>query len=248
MTVVVSLAVIGFSEIIVEGLKSVFNGSRFRIRYQYGSLDEFLKSAWGGEVSLSCILLDTNSHPPLGNSDLEDIRRWSAAVKIVLMVDDSRFREIMVVARDADSVILTSAAGNALLKTLELVLLGQMVYPAGLFQSTRVPESIYDADCRALVPARDDTPYNGAVNRFGNPRALEESRRKLSERELQVVNLLCNGSPNKIIARKLGISESTVKVHVKAILRKTHARNRTEAALLFSSAIRSEKGLAPGRF
>ncbi len=68
--------------------------------------------------------------------------------------------------------------------------------------------------------------------------------RHLSEREVQVVNLLCNGSPNKIIARELGISEATVKVHVKAILRKTRARNRTEAALLFSSAVRPEKSLS----
>ena len=140
-----------------------------------------------------------------------------------------------------DSVVLTSTAGNALLKALELVLLGQRVYPAGLFQSTPAPESIYDADCRALLPACDDMPDNGAESRFPN------GLRQLSERELQVVNLLCNGSPNKIIARQLGITESTVKVHVKAILRKTHARNRTEAALLFNSAIRSEKGLAPGR-
>jgi two-component system nitrate/nitrite response regulator NarL len=39
------------------------------------------------------------------------------------------------------------------------------------------------------------------------------------------------GSPNKIIARKLDVAEATVKVHVKAILRKTGAANRTQAAV-----------------
>jgi two-component system nitrate/nitrite response regulator NarL len=40
-----------------------------------------------------------------------------------------------------------------------------------------------------------------------------------------------DGNPNKVIARKLDIAEATVKAHVKTILRKTHARNRTQAAV-----------------
>lgn len=224
-----SLAVVGFCEITVEGLKSVFNNSSFRIRYEYRSLEDLFKSPRVSKKSLRGILLDTNSNPPISSSDLEEIRRWSDAVKIVLMPDDSRFQNIMAIARGADSVILTSAAGDALLKSLELVLLGQRVYPAGLFDSTPAPQLPDDTDLRGFAPGRDDTRENDAVIGF------QYALRKLSERELDVVNLLCDGSPNKIIARKLGISESTVKVHVKAILRKTQARNRTEAALLFSS-------------
>jgi two-component system nitrate/nitrite response regulator NarL len=231
-----SLALIGSSGIIAEGLKSLLSGSNFRIKHQHRSLAEFWKSARGGEGSLSGIILDANNHPPFGSSDLDDIRRWSAAVKIVLMADDSRFREIMPVAHDADCVILTSTAGAALLKALELVLLGQRVYPAGLFQGTGAPKIFHDVDHAAIVPACDDTPELGPTN--GSRNALPN----LSEREVQVVNLLRKGNPNKIIARNLGISEATVKVHVKAILRKTHARNRTEAALLFSSAMGSNEG------
>jgi DNA-binding CsgD family transcriptional regulator len=54
---------------------------------------------------------------------------------------------------------------------------------------------------------------------------------ELSPSQMQVLALLANAYPNKLIARELGISESTVKVHVKAILRKTGARNRTDVAL-----------------
>jgi two-component system nitrate/nitrite response regulator NarL len=234
----VSLCVIGTRGIIAEGLKSVLNGSCFRIKSQYASLAAFWKSAGDGEQGLSGIILDTDSNLLLGSSDLEDIRRWSAAVKIVLMTDDCRVRDIMAIACEADSVILTSAPGTAVLKALDLVLLGQTVYPARLFHSTRDPEPVIDADCTVLIPARDDMPdirpANGFRNAVGN----------LSEREVQVVNLLCDGSSNKIIARNLGISEATVKVHVKAILRKTHTRNRTQAALLFSSASRPEVGAA----
>jgi two-component system nitrate/nitrite response regulator NarL len=233
-----SLAIIGSSGIIAEGLKSLLNGSNFRIKHQHRSLAEFWKSARGGNGYLSGIILDASNHPPLGSSDLDDIRRWSAAVKIVLMADDSRCGEIMPVARDADCVILTSTAGTALLKALELVLLGQRVYPAGLFHSKGAPEIFHDVARTAVVPDCDHTPEPGAEN--GSRNALLN----LSDREVQVVNLLRKGNPNKIIARNLGISEATVKVHVKAILRKTHARNRTEAALLFSSATGPKEGMA----
>jgi DNA-binding NarL/FixJ family response regulator len=53
----------------------------------------------------------------------------------------------------------------------------------------------------------------------------------LSPREEDVLRLLAHGHSNKHIARELGISESTVKNHVKSVLAKMQVRNRTEAAL-----------------
>jgi DNA-binding NarL/FixJ family response regulator len=53
----------------------------------------------------------------------------------------------------------------------------------------------------------------------------------LSLRELGVLERLQEGSSNKEIARDLGITEATVKVHVKAILRKARVRNRTQVAM-----------------
>jgi DNA-binding CsgD family transcriptional regulator/tetratricopeptide (TPR) repeat protein len=52
----------------------------------------------------------------------------------------------------------------------------------------------------------------------------------LTDRELQVLRLLSTGSTNRIIARALGITESTASVHVAHILRKMHVRNRGAAA------------------
>lgn len=54
---------------------------------------------------------------------------------------------------------------------------------------------------------------------------------QLSERELQILDGLIKGHANKMIARTCDIAESTVKVHLKSILRKTQARNRTQAAI-----------------
>jgi two-component system nitrate/nitrite response regulator NarL len=54
---------------------------------------------------------------------------------------------------------------------------------------------------------------------------------RLSERETQIIDGLVKGHPNKMIARKCGIAEATVKAHVKSILRKIQATNRTQAAV-----------------
>lgn len=53
----------------------------------------------------------------------------------------------------------------------------------------------------------------------------------LTARQLDVLHLLLRGEPNKLIARELGLTEGTVKIHIAAILRVLHARNRTEAVV-----------------
>jgi two-component system nitrate/nitrite response regulator NarL len=53
----------------------------------------------------------------------------------------------------------------------------------------------------------------------------------LSDREMEILGWLVNGAQNKQIAQALNISDSTVKVHIKAILRKIRVRNRTQAAI-----------------
>ena len=53
----------------------------------------------------------------------------------------------------------------------------------------------------------------------------------LSEREREIMGCLVHGKSNKVIARQLGITEATVKVHLKAVLRKLNVSNRTQAAI-----------------
>jgi ATP/maltotriose-dependent transcriptional regulator MalT len=60
---------------------------------------------------------------------------------------------------------------------------------------------------------------------------LTSARVGLTRREKQVAGLLCQGFSNAEIAKALWIEESTAKVHVQHILRKLHARSRTEAAI-----------------
>lgn len=57
----------------------------------------------------------------------------------------------------------------------------------------------------------------------------------LTERQMQVANLLKDGLSNKMIARELGMTEATVKVHVRQIMRKLGVHNRTQVAISVTS-------------
>ncbi len=61
--------------------------------------------------------------------------------------------------------------------------------------------------------------------------SIEDIAGNLTARELQVIQMIAQGMSNKMIANKLDIAESTVKVHVKHILNKTGLRTRVEAAV-----------------
>ncbi|WP_018235773.1 response regulator transcription factor [Ensifer sp. BR816] len=58
----------------------------------------------------------------------------------------------------------------------------------------------------------------------------------LSTREIQILDLVCTGTRNKIIADRLGLAENTVKVHVRNIYQKMKVSNRTEAASRYLEA------------
>ena len=57
------------------------------------------------------------------------------------------------------------------------------------------------------------------------------NRTHLSARQKAILRCLITGDFNKVIARKINIAEATVKVYIKAILRKVQVQNRTQAAI-----------------
>lgn len=80
---------------------------------------------------------------------------------------------------------------------------------------------------------------------LGNDVPLAAEFAKLTEREESVLSLIAEGCSNKLIARQLQISDSTVRVHVRSVLKKLGLRNRTQAALLASSR-RKKRSSMPG--
>jgi two-component system nitrate/nitrite response regulator NarL len=69
--------------------------------------------------------------------------------------------------------------------------------------------------------------------------------RGMSRREMLILRTLMEGASNKAIARKLVITESTVKVHMKAILRKLRLQNRTQAAIWARNHVGEEEWHCP---
>ena len=77
-----------------------------------------------------------------------------------------------------------------------------------------------EIDVDAIVVARETEGHLGDDRVFDEP---------LTHREIQVLELLAEGLPNKAIASRLGISDQTVKFHVSSISGKLGAANRTDA-------------------
>jgi two-component system nitrate/nitrite response regulator NarL len=115
----------------------------------------------------------------------------------------------------ADAFISKDVSCEGLVSSLKLAAAGEKVYPASLL--TQASANANDTSAKETAQQ-----YN------------------LSRQELRIVHGLANGEPNKVIAHHLNISEATVKVHVRTVLRKLGARNRTKAAILAIS-----QGIAP---
>jgi two-component system nitrate/nitrite response regulator NarL len=129
-----------------------------------------------------------------------------------------------------DGFCLAASAPDVLIRSLELVMLGEAVLPS------EVLRSILDGSPQHLEQPRHDPAPEG-------PKPSDLMDCKLSAKETQVLSHLRDGSSNKIIACKLDITEATVKVHVKAILRKIGVANRTQAAMWASQHLPRQGGV-----
>lgn len=65
---------------------------------------------------------------------------------------------------------------------------------------------------------------------------LAQNFSTLTQQQMNILRLICQGRPNKIISYELSIAEATVKTHIAAIMSKIHASNRTQVALLANRA------------
>jgi DNA-binding NarL/FixJ family response regulator len=73
------------------------------------------------------------------------------------------------------------------------------------------------------------------------PQGRSAHWKELTERERQVLASVSRGTPNKLVAVELGLSEHTVKIHIHNIIRKLQVHNRTEAAALYLQALAQGK-------
>ncbi|MDQ2634990.1 MAG: response regulator transcription factor [Pseudomonadota bacterium] len=143
------------------------------------------------------------------SEEIETLKACAVPPWIVILartLDAAEIAESFV--HGVDGYLLEEISPEALVESLNLVMLGEKVFPSQLV------ELLTEADW-----AR------------GRSRVAGEYDAHLSERESEIVNWLVRGAPNKVIAGKMAITEATVKVHIKAILKKVGVHNRTQAAI-----------------
>ena len=157
------------------------------------------------QVAPALTLLDLNMP---GMDGLAGVRRLlsrhPASLLVVASAEDDPVTIRGVLALGVAGFLPKSEPPEVMLQALHLVLSGGVYMPA-----------------RALGDFRDGQPPPARPDTSG-----------LTPRQLDVLRELMRGQPNKLIARELRLTEGTVKIHIAAILRALHARNRTEAVVV----------------
>ncbi|HCB1822535.1 TPA: two-component system response regulator NarL [Citrobacter amalonaticus] len=153
------------------------------------------------------ILLDLNMPGMNGLETLDKLREKALSGRIVVFSVSNHEEDVVTaLKRGADGYLLKDMEPEDLLKSLQQAAAGEMVLSEAL------------------------TPVLAASLR-ANRATSDRDVTQLTPRERDILKLIAQGLPNKMIARRLDITESTVKVHVKHMLKKMKLKSRVEAAV-----------------
>lgn len=202
-----TIAVLASSPLFRAGLASLLHAMGFDPVEQATDVQDLRRRLAGGITPE--ILIINSSHEAEVEIPTTDVKAWSLISKVVFLA--SRFNVSALAgyfAAGASGYLLDNISADAFEESIRLVRTGEKVFPSEL---------------ASVIPGFSAKP--------NVPTTIALGKIKLSDREIEILRCLTNGQSNKAIANTLNIAESTVKVHVKRILQKTHATNRTQAAL-----------------
>ncbi|PWC43870.1 response regulator transcription factor [Azospirillum sp. TSO22-1] len=188
-------------------LGTLISSGPFRIcHYAADTGDAATAVERGSEPDLIVMALQDGSA-----EELAGIKRLRTATgaRIAVLADEMLDRSLSLALRaGADAYLNKSMSSESLLRALQLVMLGEVVYPTHV--------------ASLLIATANERP---------TPTRATPTNNELSKREVQILRCLLAGQSNKAIARNLHITESTVKMHFKNVMRKINAQNRTQAAV-----------------
>lgn len=200
--------VVNRNRIEAEGIRRIFIDNSFTVYGVYINLSNVPSTSYGRNHRALFIIdeADNKCTPELCSS----IRSWHNGAMIVMMgeICDSRV-VAQAISIGIDGYIQKSASCACFVEMIKLVALGERQAPSQVILDLVGIESRMRA---TNVEAQIDDA-------------------NMTVREIEILRELVQGDPNKIISRRLRISEATVKVHIKSILRKLHVVNRTQAAI-----------------
>ena len=156
------------------------------------------------------VLLDLRMPNVNGIDVLKNIREHNKSLPVVMLTTSDDEKDLIEAFRNgASGYLLKDMEPDDLVVALRDVLKGETIVAPNLVQIL------------AKFHQGDDTEIN-----------ITNLIATLTPRENEILELLAEGQSNKLIAKNLGISDGTVKLHVKSILRKLEIHSRVEAAVI----------------
>jgi DNA-binding NarL/FixJ family response regulator len=148
------------------------------------------------------------------------IKGVAPSAAIIVLSDTEDFQEILQAFEIGVSGYIPASIGlDVAVKAMQLVAAGGIYVPASILSG-----------CTEAV--------KGLANAS---KAQDQAENAFTSKQIAVMEALRRGKANKAIAYDLNMCESTVKVHVRTIMKKLRARNRTEAALILNEQLRSSE-------
>jgi DNA-binding NarL/FixJ family response regulator len=164
-------------------------------------------------ILLSLGSRDISDHRVRG--DIAELSRLIPGVSVIVVCEREESHQVREALRQGvRGYIPTTMTARVLVEAVRLVQAGGTFVPAGAFVNAGRP-----------------------AKRLEGVSDMAFSLSSLTPRQRQVLDLLRRGKPNKIIAHELSMCEGTVKVHVRQIMRKLNATNRTQAAFLAAGVV-----------
>ena len=202
-----------------EGLLLILGTTAFRVCKVTATIDDLsLQSTRTSGPFL--FLIGTGSDHAVTAPTMKCLRKQNPSARIVVLSDRCELNDALVMLRaGADGYLFAQISRDALIKSLDLVMLGVTILPAALMRLVGEDHEMDSEDDLAVPATQTGVP------------TLDHMPQKLSQQETRILRCLMQGESNKIIARRFDITDATVKVHIKAILRKISVRNRTQAAI-----------------
>jgi two-component system nitrate/nitrite response regulator NarL len=217
----VSTVLISENPLLQAGMEHLLSGTRFIVTRSF--LVNRPSESTMADASL--IIFVTKQCYNAIVETIAGVRSKLPGSKICVMADELDIGSaVRAYEAGANGFCLTSAEQKVLTTSLDLIMMGEGIVPSRLLLST------FDHPATHLDHVEQRTSI-GSDQVQESIRAAGPTGQRLSAREGEILRGLMEGAPNKVIARQFGLSEATVKVHVKAILRKIGAKNRTQAAM-----------------
>ncbi|WP_165820239.1 response regulator transcription factor [Microvirga sp. KLBC 81] len=203
------------SSLLRTGVEQILDGTRFIVVDP--ALQSLSQPSALHKPAAELFILDGTDRPNEILDLIPELKAQNAAARVIVLADHFDIHAVALARHaGANGFCLTTSSRDVLVRSIELVMLGEIVVPSELVLAM-IEDSIRSINCPP----------------WPSPEKLINAapRSPLSSRELEVLGWLREGAPNKVIARRLDMAEATVKVHVKAILRKIGAHNRAQAAI-----------------